>query len=253
MPTVPAFLFREGTEEDLVRGRKSGIALALLFVVAQSPATASFHFMQVEKVIGGVCGDTSQQAIQLRMRSSFQNQVTAGRIRAWDAAGANPVVVIDFGADVAGTAAGSRVLSQSAAFEAAQNPNTDFTLTGLIPASYLPAGSLTFETDNGATVYWRLSWGGAGYTGSTTQSTTNGLANTAPVFPSPLLWWNDRAIVFPGASGATSTNNAADYIVSAATADFTNNTGGNASVVSSSCVFGDRFETAGTQAWTVGP
>jgi hypothetical protein len=237
-----------------VRGRKSGIALALLFVAAQSPAAASFHFMQVEKVMGGVCGDTSQQAIQLRMRSSNQNLVSQGRILVRDAAGANPITLIDFGSNVTNHGAGVRVLSQSAAFEAAQDPTTDFTLTSVIPASYLPAGSLTFESDEpGPITYWRLSWGGAGYTGSTTQSATNGATNTAPVFPTPLPWWNDRAIVFPGAAGATSTNNAADYIVSVATADFTNNGGTTNAVVSNSCVFGDRFETAGTHAWTVGP
>ena len=38
-------------------------------------ALASFHVMKVEQVIGGVGGDTSQQAIQLRMRAVGQNLV----------------------------------------------------------------------------------------------------------------------------------------------------------------------------------
>ncbi len=36
-------------------------------------AHATFHFMQIEQVIGGVDGDTTKQAIQLRMRSLNQN------------------------------------------------------------------------------------------------------------------------------------------------------------------------------------
>ena len=47
---------------------------------AASPAAVSFHFMQIEQVIGGVNGDPSAQAIQLRMRTCFQNQVQQARL-----------------------------------------------------------------------------------------------------------------------------------------------------------------------------
>jgi hypothetical protein len=253
MPGDTTWTFREGTEEDLVRGRKSGIVLALLFVVAWTPGEASFHFMQIERVIAGVCGDVSQQAIQLRMRSGGQNLVSQGLLRAWDATGANPVIVINFGTDVAVASGGSRVLSQSAAFEIAQDPATDFTLSSVIPPSYLAAGSLTFESDGGV-IYWRLSWGGTAYTGSHALSATNDAnGDASPAFPTPIPWWSDQAIVFPGTASALSTTNAADYVVSVATADFTNNAGITSAVVSGSCIFGDRFETAGAHAWTTSP
>ena len=43
---------------------------ALLGVLALQPAAhATFHLMQIEQVIGGVNGDTTAQAIQLRMRA----------------------------------------------------------------------------------------------------------------------------------------------------------------------------------------
>jgi hypothetical protein len=44
----------------------------------------------------------------------------------------------------------------------------------LIPASYFAAGSLMWESDSGI-VYWRLSWGGAAYTGPCTGNTANGV------------------------------------------------------------------------------
>src|SRR5437016_3239482 len=45
----------------------------LLTALAAPPAGASFHLMQVEQVIGGVNGHPEFQAVQLRMRTSFQN------------------------------------------------------------------------------------------------------------------------------------------------------------------------------------
>ena len=125
--------------------------------MATSPAAASFHLMQIEQVIGGVNGDTSLQAIQLRMRSLGQNLVSDARLRAWDASGANPVLILDIGSDVANDAVGSRVLITSPGFAAAfPTPTANFTMTNLIPASYLTAGKLTFESDAGpSTGRWR--------------------------------------------------------------------------------------------------
>jgi hypothetical protein len=51
--------------------------------------------MQIEQAIGGVQGDTALQAIQLRMRISGQEVVSKARIRAWDANGANPILIVD--------------------------------------------------------------------------------------------------------------------------------------------------------------
>lgn len=224
---------------------------AHLFMVAallSLPAEATFHAMQIERVIGGICGDVNQQAIQLRMRVADQNLVSGARLRAWDAAGANPVVVVDFGANVTNGSGGSRVLSESVAFGTGQDPAEDFFLTALIPASYLRAGRLTFESDGG-TIYWSLAWGGALYTGTNTGNTFNDAdGNFSPVFPGPLPWTTGRALFFDGAFGDMSTNNAADYALTAAEAVFTNNAGANGTVTD--CLFGDGFETAGTTGWS---
>ena len=196
-----------------------------------SPAFASFHLMQIEQVIGGVGGDSSIQAIQLRMRANGQNLVSAARIRAWDATGSNPILILDLTTDVPNGATGDRVLIVSPNFASSFPGITpDFTMTAVIPPSYLAAGKLTWEDDAG-TVYWGLAWGGAGYTGTNTGSTFNdGDGNFNPPFAGALPSATGQALQFPGPATAMSTNNAADYAVTAGNATFTNNAGGSGTV-----------------------
>jgi hypothetical protein len=127
--------------------------------------------------------------------------------------------------NVASGAAGRRVLIASPNFLAMTTPATvaDFTMTNLIPPSYLAAGSLTFEDDFG-TMYWRLSWGGAGYTGSGSVNVSNDAdSNANPPFAGALPSGGLTALQFTGAASAMSTNNAANYAVTAGAATFTNN------------------------------
>lgn len=197
-------------------------------------AEAVFHLMQIEQVIGGVQGDATAQAIQLRMRAGGQNLVgnAMARLIAFDSAGLNPVTVIVFPSNVASGGLGDRILVSSAQFANTQMQPpvaSDFTMTNLIPASYLAAGRLTFEGSVG-TIYWSLCWG-AGYTGSTTGSTTNDAdGNFGPCFGSALPAANDQALQFTGAAMALSTNNAADYAITAGQAVFTNNAGSSLTV-----------------------
>ena len=67
--------------------RLSLSALTLGVGFLAQPAFASFHLMQIEQVIGGVNGDTTRQAIQLRMRQANQNLVGQATVVAWDATG----------------------------------------------------------------------------------------------------------------------------------------------------------------------
>ena len=212
----------------------SRLALAIAAsLLASSPGFTvpnTFHLMQIEQVIGGVQGDTTLQAIQLRMRLFGQNEVSFARLRAWDANGANPVMIVDMTTDVPNPAAGSRVLVSTAAFAAAFGPTPDFVMTNPIPPSYLPAGKLTWEDDSGI-VYWSLAWGGAGYTGTNTGTTDNDAdGNFNPPFPLALPSTTNQSVLFPGAFNAPSTNNAADYILNPNNAIFTNNAGQTGSV-----------------------
>lgn len=207
------------------------VALATLFV---RPAGASFHLMQIEQVIGGVDGSSAVQAVQLRMRSSFQDLVSNARLVARDATGANPVVLIAFPTDVLNATAGDRVLAATAGFAGATNPplTPDFILTNPIPASYLAAGTLTYE-DTFGTILWRLSWGGAGYTGPGTGALTNDAdGNFAPSFAGALPSGSGKALQFQFAASALSTNNANDYALTTGSATFTNNARASGTIVS---------------------
>jgi hypothetical protein len=203
-------------------------ALCLPALLLPVPALATFHLMQIEQVIGGVGGNDTLQAIQLRMRFSGQNQVSQSRLIAHDAAGANPVLLIDFGSNVTGFDAGDTVLVVTAGFAATQDPPEDFVMTP-IPSSYLAGGRITFE-DNGGTILWSLCWGS--YAGSTTGSTTNDAdGNFGPCEATALPAGTTQALRFSGSAGAMSTNNQADYGTTPGDALFTNNAGTAATVV----------------------
>ena len=215
--------------------RLSLSALTLAAAAAAQPAFASFHHMQIEQVIGGVNGDTTRQAIQLRMRSAGQNLVAASQLIAWDAAGANPIVILNIASNVPIGTLGARVLIATSNFLPGLTP--DFVMANPIPPSYLAAGKITFETDGapGAAVWWGLAWGGASYTGTNTGFTTAQDGNDAdgifnPPFAGALPSTSTQALQFTGAANALSINNAADYALTPGAAVFTNNAGGNGTV-----------------------
>lgn len=209
--------------------------------LATARADASFHLMQIQQVIGGVGGDVTAQAIQLRYRAASQCFLDPARLRVRDAAGLNPILLFNFNVCPAfpvsctdGCAAGDTVLLISPGMAAYLDPAIvpDFTLTALIPESYLAAGSLTFE-DSLGTVFWRLSWGGASYTGSNAGASDNDDSlpgNFGPPWPGPLPSTSDQALLFQGPFSAESTTNAADYDLTAGAAVFTNSADESATV-----------------------
>jgi len=206
-------------------GRVSFAAVAVLAASREAPA--SFHFMQIEQVIGGVDDDATAQAIQLRMRFQFQCFLGNGaRLRAHDAAGLNPVLLALLDKDLAGCALGDRVVVATVAFLDQTDPplQSDFLMVAPIPESYLAAGSLTFENTLGTEVYWRLSWGGNGYTGDTSGAVINDAdGEFGPPWPGPLPSAGKQALLFQNTAGAQSTANIDDYMLTPGAAVFTNN------------------------------
>ena len=196
--------------------------LLCLGVAGTSPALASFHLMQVEQVIGGVSGDSSIQAIQLRTRAAGQNLVSQSRLVVRDANGLNPALLIDITTDLPGpSAGGDRILLATSAFASFTSPavTPDFIMSP-IPAAYLAAGSLTFEDDFG-TILWRLSWGGAAYLGPNTGDLTNDAdGNFGPPWPGALPSSGQQALRFLGTAAAPSTQNSTDYALTAGPATF---------------------------------
>ncbi|HET9483793.1 MAG TPA: putative metal-binding motif-containing protein [Xanthomonadales bacterium] len=206
----------------------SRLAAATLACAFASPSHASFHLMQIEQVIGGVAGDVTQQAVQLRMRAPGQNQVQFSQLRVFDAAGANPVLLVDLSTAVGSGATGDRVLIASPAFAANQGPAPDFVMLAPIPSSYLAGGRLSFEQDGGSVLY-SLCWGS--YAGSTAGSLDNDDDGTyGPCEPGPLPTATLAALRFGGSATALGTTNAADFSLTGGAAVFTNNAGATAAV-----------------------
>ncbi len=191
--------------------------------------------MQIYEVIGGVNGDTSAQAIELRMRASGQNSFLSNnpKLVAVDATGANPVTLITLGTNVATGNLGSTVLITTSNFKNyTSNPATflnDFTLTNPIPVSYLNAGRLLYE-DSSNNILWSLAFGGSNYTGPTNGETTNGVADPGK-FGGSLPANTQQALLYQGTASGQNTNNATDYALTAGAATFTNNAGTNFTVV----------------------
>jgi hypothetical protein len=216
---------------------RRGFTAAAFTLAAATQAHATFHLMQIEQVIGGVGGDTTAQAIQLRLRSNNQNLVSQARIRAWDANGQNPIVVMDMATNVAVSMGGARILIASPNFAKYTDVPLvdDFTMTALIPESYLAAGRLTFENNSGTQIWWMLCWGGDAYTGPTTGMGGAGSndvdGNFGPPVAFGLPFESDIAVKFQGAFNALSTNNAANYALTTEAAVFTNNANASFTVV----------------------
>jgi hypothetical protein len=201
--------------------------VALAALLLPRPAFAAFHVMEIEQVIGGVNGDATAQAVQLRMRALGQNLVgNNARLVVRDAAGANPVTLVNFALpNPPNNAACSRILSTTTAFNAKTTPTAvpDYTMAA-IPASYLAAGSLTFEGVVGSIVYGRVTWGGAGYTGTQPVDLTNfATTSSAPAFGGALPSGGPQALHFTPACGTVGSNTAAQYALTTGAAVFTNN------------------------------
>lgn len=205
------------------------IAGLLAAAFAAAPAHASFHFMQIEQATGGVAGDVTQQAVQLRLRAPGQNLVQFSRLRVFDAAGANPVLLVDIASAVANGQAGDRVLIATPAFAANQAPAPDFAMANPIPASYFAGGRLTFEGDDGSVLY-SLCWGTyAGPNAGSIDNDDNG--QYGPCEPGALPTATLQALRFIGAASALGTTNAADFAPTPGAATWTNNARQSAAVV----------------------
>lgn len=188
-------------------------------------AVANHHIMQIQMVIGGVGGDTTAQAIQLRQRFAGQNLVSFARLKAYDANGLNPIILIDFTTNVPNAAGGDTILVCTNSFKSKTVPQAvpDFIMTNPIPASYLSAGRITFEFDSG-NIWWSLAYGGASYLGSNAVDLTNDSdGNAGPPFAQALPTAGTSAIQYNGPASGASTTNAANYIVSPGAAVVTNN------------------------------
>ena len=200
--------------------------VALAALLLPRPAFAAFHLMEIEQVIGGVNGDTTAQAVQIRMRAAGQ-QFVGGQVRlvVRDGAGLNPVTLLNYSLpNPTNGAACARILSTTAAFNSKTTPAAipDYTMAA-IPASYLAAGSLTFEGAASSIIYWRVSWGSYPALQQTVDLTNFASTSSAPAFAGPLPSGGPQALKFQPACGTVGSNTAAQYALTVGQAVFSNN------------------------------
>jgi hypothetical protein len=121
-------------------------------------------------------------------------------------------------------------------------------MTNPIPASYLDAGRLTFES--GGSVYWSLAWGGIDYTGSHAGTLDNDAdGNFGPAVNFALPSSGSRSALFDGDANQQSTTNLADYALFGGPTPWRNNAGTQAAA--GNCVFDDSFESGDTGGWSL--
>src|SRR4051812_16167517 len=119
---------------------RATLALGLL----SATASAGFHLMQIQEVIGAVNGDPTAQAIQLRMSAGGQTFVQGINVWASNSSGTGRTLVLSIPSNVSGTT-GSTILLASQNFKTTMINGgdtgfaPDFLFTNLIPASYLAA------------------------------------------------------------------------------------------------------------------
>lgn len=116
--------------------------LILVAVTMPRPAHASFHLIEVSRVMAGYNGNASIQAVELRMLAAGQNLVSGGAIKSYDAGG-NPIATLGtFAANVPNSALGSRILCATSAFQTTFGITADLTITAGVPVG---TGQVSFE------------------------------------------------------------------------------------------------------------
>jgi hypothetical protein len=162
------------------------------FGLLPQTALAAFHLMEIEQIVGGVGGDNTAQAVQLRMRFFGQNVLNpnGAQLVVRDAAGANPVVLSTFpGPNPGDPTACRRILLVTPSMVAKTTPAVTGAYTmAAIPPSYLAGGSMTFESPGA--IWWRTSWGtyagpGTGVTGGAAVLVNNAQASFTVTPPPP--------------------------------------------------------------------
>jgi hypothetical protein len=209
-------------------------ALVLAGLLAVTQAHAQCTHVQIEMVMGSVGGDPGAQAVQLRIQQAGDNALAGMTVVAYDASGANPVTICTIPSNVSNGALGARVLLCSSALVRRLAPSItpDFLLSTPIPASYLAAGSLTLDMPgDGVGPLWRLSWGGAAYSGSGAVEAINDLdGDCNPACPSTIDDVAGRGVKFKFGPGTPSTTSANDYAPNHGAVKVWNNAGDKANV-----------------------
>lgn len=127
-----------GSLQSPSRRAAAAFTACSLAMLTASPASASFHEMQIERLLTGIGGSTDVQFVQLQMLDNGQGLVSGSKLIVFNADGSFNSVVLTLNKSVANDDEGARILMASASFEEA---------IGLVPDFVFPDGSL--PTQNG--------------------------------------------------------------------------------------------------------
>ncbi len=121
------------------------VVTALFLAALPTPAHATFHFIEINKILTSYNGDATIQAVELRMMSGGQNLVSGVSIRSYDAAGVLMATHGTFGGNlpVGGAVTDRKVLCATANFAAQFGITPDLTIASGLP---LGTGQVSFET-----------------------------------------------------------------------------------------------------------
>ncbi len=182
---------------------------ALLALFLPASARATFHLMEINKVLTSFNGDPTIQAVELRMLAGGQNLVSTASIKSYDAAG---VLLATHGTFAASLPAGGaltdrKVLCATSGFATTFGITPDLVITAGLP---LATGQISFEKTTcfvNAVAYGDVTVPKNGTT--TAPSIPSGLAyvltrtvNNTTTFSCPLA--EDAAARFVIRSGSTS-------------------------------------------------
>jgi len=128
-----------------VRSRPA-VVLSLLSTVTlllgALPASAAFHLNEITKVMVGLNGNTTIQAVELKMLATGENLVTGVSIKVYDAAGAQMDSLGSFSASLPNGIAGRFILCATPNFAATFGITPDLLIK---PGLLVGTGQVSFE------------------------------------------------------------------------------------------------------------
>jgi hypothetical protein len=124
---------------------KSTLALALAFAlvaIAVRPAYATFHLVNITKVMVGFNGNTNIQAVELKMVLGGQNLVSGVELSSYDGAGNKVGTLGTFAANLPNSLSGDNILCATALFRDTFGITPDLLIA---PGLLVTSGQVLFE------------------------------------------------------------------------------------------------------------
>jgi len=118
------------------------LALVPLLLLPAPPASAAFHLNEITKVMVGLNGNPTVQAVELKMLASGENLVTGVSVKVYDAAGTQVDSLGSFSASVPAGIAGRFILCATENFAATFGITPDLVIK---PGLLVGTGQVSFE------------------------------------------------------------------------------------------------------------